>query len=279
MSRQGAKSDQGDDYQRFIALHWMIRLISDDEIEFVQAQSTGLPGVDEKITVDDIVICYSDGRRRHIQAKKNQSTNHCWNLTNLKDELPKILEQLESSPQTIVALYSRTPFGEFASLVEAGREYPDLSAFEHETGKNLQNVLASLATCWDLPLAETFALLRRIEIGPHHTFEDWHRNNLQDLQKLVTRADTALAILGDYLNSHQSKLLSQSFTINREDVLAQLRKHGCLRVPLYEEAEILEQFQQISAIGRDDRQRTVGGQKIQRPEFDQVLKHVQESAA
>ncbi|XOF32539.1 MAG: hypothetical protein ACL93V_10930 [Candidatus Electrothrix sp. YB6] len=275
MSRQGAKSDQGDNYQRFIAQHWIIRLISDDEIDFIQAQSTGLPGVDEKITVDDIVICYKNGQRRHIQAKKNQSANRCWNLTDLKDELPKILEQLESSPQTLVALYSRTPFGEFASLVEAGREYPDFAAFKHETGKNLQDALASLAACWDLSLADTFSLLRRIEIGPHHSFADWPRINLQDLQKVVARADTALAILGgDYLNSHQSKLLSQSFTITLEDVLAYLRKHGCLRVPLYEEAEVLEQFQRTSAIGRNAWQRKVSGQKIQRPEFNQVIQHL-----
>uniref|UniRef100_UPI0040571175 NACHT domain-containing protein n=1 Tax=Candidatus Electrothrix sp. TaxID=2170559 RepID=UPI0040571175 len=278
MSRAGAKSDQGDDYQRFIALHWIIRLISDDEIEFVQAQSTGLPDVDEKITVDDIVVCYRDGRRRHSQAKKNQSANRCWNLTDLKDELPKIQAQLESSPKTLVALYSRTPFGEFTSLVEAGREYPDFAAFKHETGKNLQDALVSLATCWDLPLSDTFALLRRIEIGPHHSFEDWPRINLEELQRLVSRADTALEVLESFLNTHQSKLLASSFVITREDVLDLLRKHGCVRAPLYEESEILEQFLRISAIGRKDWQRTVGGRKINRSEFDQILEQVKEGA-
>ncbi|MCI5124332.1 MAG: hypothetical protein D3925_07620 [Candidatus Electrothrix sp. AR5] len=123
MSRQGAKSDQGDDYQRFIALHWIIRLISDDEIEYVQAQSTGLPGVDEKITVDDIVVCYNNGQRRHIQAKKNQPANRCWNLTDLQDELPKILEQLASCPQAIVGLYSCIPFGGKRSLPLVNLDY------------------------------------------------------------------------------------------------------------------------------------------------------------
>ncbi|MCI5210214.1 MAG: hypothetical protein D3910_15800, partial [Candidatus Electrothrix sp. ATG2] len=242
MSRAGVKSDQGDDYQRFIALHWMIRLISDEEIEYVQAQSTGLPDVDEKITVDDIVVHYNDGRRLHIQAKKNQPTNRCWNLNDLKDELPKILAQLESSPQTLVELYSRTPFGEFASLVEAGREYLDFTAFNnHVESKKLQNLLKQLAEKWNRSHEDTFALLRRIEIGPHHTFKDWPRINLKALQRLVSRADTALEHLESFLNKHQSKLLSQSFTITRENVLDHLRKHGCLRVPLYEEAEILAQ--------------------------------------
>ncbi len=279
MSRQGAKSDQGDDYQRFIALHWMIRLISDDKIEFIQAQSTGLPEIDEKITVDDIVVCYKNGRRRHIQAKKNQSANRCWNLTDLQDELPKILAQLENSPQAIVAFYSRTPFGEFASLVEAGREYPDFAAFKHETGKNLEDALASLATCWGLPLADTFAMLRRIKIGPHHSFEDWPRINLEELKRLVSRADTALAVLESFLNTHQSKLRASSFIITRDDVLNHLREHGCLRVPLYEETEILEQFQRISAIGRNDWQRTIDGKPFQRPEFDQVVEQMEKGAA
>ncbi|MCI5146984.1 MAG: hypothetical protein D3923_16040, partial [Candidatus Electrothrix sp. AR3] len=219
MSRAGMKSDQGDDYQRFIALHWIIRLISDDAIENVQAQSTGLPGVGEKITVDDIVICYKNGQRRHIQAKKNQPKNRFWNLTDLKDELPNILTQLENSPKALVALYSRTPFGEFASLVEAGREYPDFVAFKHETGKNCQETLVKLAACWNLSLTKTFALLRRIEIGPLHTFGEWKRYNQQDLQRLVAHADTALAVLESFLNTHQSKLLATSFTITRDDVL------------------------------------------------------------
>lgn len=280
MSRAGIKSDQGDDYQRFIALHWMIRLISDDAIEFVQAQSTGLPGVDEKITVDDIVVCYKNGQRRHIQAKKNQPKNRSWNLNDLQDELPKILAQLEISPQTLVELCSQTPFGDLKSLIDAGREYPDFTAFNNHVESNgLQGFLNQLAEKWNRSQEDTFVLLRRIEIGPHHSFADWPRINLEELKRLVSRADIALEVLESFLNKHQSKLLSQSFTISREDVLAHLRKHGCVRAPLYEEAEILQQFRRISAIGRNDWQRTVGGQKILRPEFAQVLEQVEEGAA
>ncbi len=280
MSKAGTKSDQGDDYQRFIALHWMIRLISDEKIEFIQAQSNGLPGVDEKITVDDIVVCYKNGQRRHIQAKKNQPKNRCWNLTDLQDELPKILAQLEISPQTLVELCSQTPFGDLKSLVDAGKEYPDLATFNnHVESQQLQKLLGQIAGIWNRSQEETFTLLRRIEIGPHHTFADWPRINLQDLHRLVSRADTALEVLESFLNTHQSKLRSPSFIITRDDVLAHLRKHGCVRAFLYEEAEILEQFRRISAIGRNDWQRTVGGEKILRPEFDQVLEQVEEGAA
>ena len=73
MSRAGTKSNQGDDYQLKIAMHWLLRLLSDDDIDYIQAESNGLPNIDEKVSVDDVVIVYKDGHRRHIQAKKNQT--------------------------------------------------------------------------------------------------------------------------------------------------------------------------------------------------------------
>jgi len=71
MSRAGTKSNQEDDYQHLVALHWLIRLINDEDgISYTQTESTGLPGIDEKISVDDVVVVYADGRCHHIQAKK-----------------------------------------------------------------------------------------------------------------------------------------------------------------------------------------------------------------
>jgi hypothetical protein len=94
--RLRTKSAQGDDYQLLIAMHWLIRLISDNNgISFIQAESNGIPGVDEEIVVDDIVIEYKNGQRRYIQAKKNQSQNRAWSLNDLADELIKIRDQLE----------------------------------------------------------------------------------------------------------------------------------------------------------------------------------------
>ncbi|MBA7556456.1 hypothetical protein ES705_49164 [subsurface metagenome] len=133
MSRAGTKSNQGDDYQRQVALHWIIRLINnDDEISYVQAESNGLPGIDEKVPVDDIVVVYANGFHRHIQVKKNQPQHRSWSLSDqhLIEELPKIRDQLESSEDAIVELCSGTPFGHLRSLADASREYPDLNAFQ-----------------------------------------------------------------------------------------------------------------------------------------------------
>ncbi|HEY3389013.1 MAG TPA: hypothetical protein VGK38_05540, partial [Prolixibacteraceae bacterium] len=141
MSRAGTKSDQGDVYQILIALHWLIQLLRDESISAIQAQSNGLPGVDEEISVDDIVVVYTDGHRRHIQAKKNQPKNKEWSLSDLRDEWPKVRKQLESNKDSIVELDSRTPFGDIQSLVEASREYPDLHAFSRSAGSALKKVL------------------------------------------------------------------------------------------------------------------------------------------
>jgi hypothetical protein len=66
MSKAGTYSNQGDDYQRAIAINWIIKLMTDNTIEYVQVESNGLSGINEKVTVDDIVVVYKDGKRRHI---------------------------------------------------------------------------------------------------------------------------------------------------------------------------------------------------------------------
>ena len=116
MSRAGTKSNQGDDYQLLVALHWLVRILVDDEIDYIQAESNGLPGVEEKVSVDGVVVVYKDGRRRHIQVKKNQPTYRAWSLADLNDELPKMLGQLEINSSCFVELYSRSPFGDLQAL-------------------------------------------------------------------------------------------------------------------------------------------------------------------
>ena len=192
MSRAGTKSNQGDDYQLLVALHWLVRILVDDEIDYIQAESNGLPGVEEKVSVDDVVVVYKDGRRRHIQVKKNQPTYRAWSLADLNDELPKMLGQLEINSSCFVELYSRSPFGDLQALSEASREYPDLPAFQREAGEVLKKTLTSLASRWGRSVDETFQLLPRLAFGPHHTFEEWIRQNKLDLERIIPHADKAL---------------------------------------------------------------------------------------
>lgn len=277
MSRAGTKSNQGDDYQRLIAMHWLIRLLSDDDIDFIQAESNGIPGIDERISVDDIVVVYKDGQRRHIQAKKNQSRHRAWSLSDLKDEIPKVRDQLESNPEVDVEFYSRSPFGDFCSLAEASRECPDFVSFQRQTGQKNQATLKSIARVWQRSEEASLRLLGRVKFGSHHSYEEWERLNRDDLSRNVPHADLALPVLEKFLNGHQSKLNINQFTISREDVIEHLAKEGLAITPRREEKEILEEFRITSQIGRDW-QRRVGGIKIERSEFLQLVDQVEAGA-
>ena len=280
MSRAGTKSSQGDDYQRLVALHWLIRLINDEDgISYIQAESNGLPGIDEEISVDDVVVVYTDGRRRHIQTKKNQPQNRPWSLSDqsIADELPKIRNQLESKEDTIVELCSRTPFGDFQSIADASREYPDLNAFRRGSGKNLKTTLATLAAKWERSEEHSLNLLRRLEFAPSFTHEYLNRQNRQDLARVVSHADIALPILESFLNAHQSKFQAATLTIRRDDVIQLLEQKGVLKALMKSESEILEQFRQASCIGRTW-PRKVGGKQIERAELGQLIQQIEDGA-
>ena len=47
MSKAGTYSNQGDDYQRAIAANWIIKMMTDTTIEYVQVESNGLSGINE----------------------------------------------------------------------------------------------------------------------------------------------------------------------------------------------------------------------------------------
>jgi hypothetical protein len=277
MSRAGTKSNQGDDYQRLVAMHWLIRLLNhEDHISFIQAESNGLPGIDEKITVDDVVVVYEDNRRRHIQVKKNQPKNRYWSLSDksLTDELPKIRDQLESSLDTVVELYSGTPFGDLKSLADASREYPDFNAFNRQSGADLQKALTEVARLWNRSETDSLKLLQRLEFASPFDFKELGRQNHMELGQIVSHVDLTMPVLESFLNTHQSKLQSTSLIISRDDVIRKLEQAGVVRTPMRSEAEILAQFEKASRIGREW-VRTVGGLRIERTELGELFRLVE----
>ena len=96
MSIAGRRSNQDDEYQLCIALHWLIQLLSNDSIEAIQVDSTGIPGQNITVSVDDIVVLKKDSSAIFIQAKKNQPEHQSWSLRDrvLQDELRKARDQL-----------------------------------------------------------------------------------------------------------------------------------------------------------------------------------------
>ncbi len=274
MSKAGTYSNQGDDYQRAIAVNWIIELLVNDKIEYVQVESNGLLSKNEEVTIDDVVVVYKDGTRRHIQAKKNHPTQRAWSIKDWGSELPKILSQLEQGEHITVELYSSTSLGEFETLTEACRIFPNFRDFKRELSIVNNKAISTLEDEWQRSAMEIFNLLKRLRIGSHLNTEDWRKNNRTLLSQAVIYPENAMDTLEAFINRHQSKDLSSKFEITSKDVLEEFASKGLTRQPNYSEKEIIEQFQRTSAIGRKDWKRTIAGEKIKRNELDDILKHI-----
>ena len=279
MSIAGKKSSLGDEYQLRIALHWLIRMLEDDTIESIQVNSTGIPGENSSVTVDDIVILYKNGHVCFIQAKKNQTNHKAWSFSDsiLKDELCKARNQLESRDNSKVKFYSRSPFGALASLVENCGYFSEYSAFHREADKNQQESLNSVSKILGRTKEISYDLVKKISFGSPQGFEEWDRQNDLDLARIVPKPNTVMLLLERYLVSHETNLRDSKYVVTRSDVLAELAKHGLSPTPKRSEAEILAIFKQASSIGRNWL-RTIDGKTIPRPELSKIIELIEQGS-
>jgi hypothetical protein len=279
MSLAGTRSSQGDEYQLRVALHWLIQLLKNNSIRGIQVESVGLPEHDLTVTVDDVVVLYENGRIFFIQAKKNQPQHRHWAFSDrvLKNELQKAREQLESHKDSQVWFYSRSPFGDLKALAEGCQSFPDFTAFTREAPGTLSQFLRQLATIWDRPEHEAYILVKRLRFGPTFEFEDWDRQNLEELDRLIPRANEAKLLLERFLGSHQAKLRDARDIITRNDVIAELSKHGLYPTPKRSEGEILAAFNIASRIGRSWL-RTVSGEPIPREELPRLIALIEQGS-
>lgn len=272
MSIAGRRSSLGDEYQLRVALHWLIRLLEDNTIESIQVDSTGLPGENSSVTVDDIVILYKNGHACFIQAKKNQTDHKAWSFSDkvLKDELCKAREQIESRANSKVIFYSRSPFGELASLVENCGYFPEYSAFHREADEKQRESLKTLAKILGRTEESTYFLVKKITFGSPQGFEEWDHQNKSDLARVVPKVNLVIPILERYLVSHETNLRDSRYVITRSNVLAELAKHGLSPTPMRTEAEIIATFKQASSIGRNWL-RTIDGKPVPRSELFKII--------
>jgi ATPase family associated with various cellular activities (AAA) len=276
MSIAGKRSTQGDEYQLRIALHWLIQLLKEESIQCIQINSTGIPGKDFSVTVDDVVVLYKDGRACFIQAKKNQPNHSVWSLADpvLKEELEKACKQLESSDKSAVKFYSRSPFGELKALVETSKSFPDFESFlRYDSSKSL-HALERVANIIKREKEATFKLLLRFSFGPTNEYEDWDKQNLEELDSIIPQAPIAMRVLERYLVSHEAGLRDAKPLITREQVLTELAKIGLSPTLKRSESEILATFKEASCIGRNWL-RTVDGEAIRRVELDRIISHIE----
>jgi hypothetical protein len=229
-----------------------------DDIEAIQIESMGIPGEARPVTVDDVVIRHANGRRRYVQAKKCQTGHRAWSLGDqvLKEELVNARDQLEADPSGTVMFYSPTSWGDLPVLVEACSKHPDYTVFAATAPQNQKTLLERLSAILKRSPNATFALARRLEFGPLHPLDEWHRHNSRELGRLVTRPATAKAVLERHLATHQAKLREASSGrvaeawIRRDEVIRHLREHGHFLTPGYEVALLLEEFSRVSQMGR-----------------------------
>ncbi|MEB3218379.1 MAG: ATP-binding protein [Nostocales cyanobacterium 94392] len=279
MSIAGKKSSLGDEYQLRIALHWLIRMLEEDTIESIQVNSTGLPGENSSVTVDDIVILYKNGHACFIQAKKNQTSHKAWSFSDsvLKEELCKARDQLESRDNSQVKFYSRSPFGAFASLVENCGYFSEYSAFHREADKNQQESLNSVSTILERTKEISYDLVKKISFGSPQGFDEWDRQNNLDLARILPKVNIVMSLLERYLVSHETNLRDSKCVLTRSDVLAELAKHGLSPTPKRSEAEILATFKQASSIGRNWL-RTIDGKTIPRSELSKIIELIEQES-
>lgn len=279
MSIAGRRSNQGDEYQLRVALHWLIRLLEDSSIRGIQVDSTGIPGQDFSVVVDDIVILYNNDSVCFIQVKKNQPEHEAWSLSDkvLKEELCKARDQLESHDNSEIKFYSRSPFGKLKVLVENCNRFPDFLAFQRDAAKNWSTSLKQVAKILARSEEETFSLVQRFSFGPTYEFDDWDRQNSVELDRLVPRADLTMPVLERYLANHEACLRDSKHVITRDEVWADLRELGLSLTPKRSEAEVLATFKLASRVGRHWL-RTIDGEKIPRVELSQLIELIDQGS-
>ncbi|HHT9137081.1 MAG TPA: AAA family ATPase [Candidatus Wunengus sp. YC60] len=265
-------SNQGDEYQRLIALHWVVRLLYEDDLDWVQMEAIASPDTQERILIEDIIVSYKDRHKVYIQAKKNQPDHKAWSLSDLKKMLSNAKYQLKKDPNGRVSLYSRTPFGDLQKLKEAVNLYESFSMFNSNASGLVKNIFNDFKRILDISCKETFNILNHIIIGPHHTFEGWEEVIRNDLKQHFIKHNYAYVFLKE-LVTKQSARLNVLHKFIKDDLLEALAKEGLHKAPVLEEAEILEKFKTASQIGRcyDTR---IGGHKIYRDEVIAVLDNI-----
>ncbi|WP_440222789.1 hypothetical protein ACQQ2N_17175 [Dokdonella sp. MW10] len=284
MSIAARRSHRGDEYQLAVAVHWLIRLLSDRSIVSVQVDAIALPGKSETVDVDDIVVTYSSGTTRHIQAKKNHPNHRNWQITDsdLKEELVKARRQLQKTPDAIIEFCSQTPFGDLAALVESTRDYASHEVFEAQASSKLKAALARLQGVLDCPVDSAFDLVRHIQIGSAHNFEGWEAVNLSALQFQVDDPEIAADVLTAIARGNQSGLRAPPRPLDRDQILQALdeRSVGLIRnATSLDSAQVSNRFAAASADLADWKTTLPNDDWLERPELDALCERITEEPA
>ncbi|AYQ29821.1 MULTISPECIES: ATP-binding protein [unclassified Polaromonas] len=272
MSKAGIQSNRGDGYQTLVAFEWALDVLSDPAYEWLEVDAATIP-------VDDVVVGKKDGSRICCQCKKNQTSHQSWSITDLADELQKASELLASDPKASVRFYSRSPFGELATLREYSTNYPNAASYQANLSKTTETTNAKLKTQLEhrAPTLSTHDFLRRttFEISPE--LDRMETLLRERLHRLASNPDVAfnalwtrLDLLGMRADSGNGQKAAIQHRLSKADLQSILDAAGSLLVPTMNLVEVRSTFESTSAVGRKWR-RDIAGEVILTPLVAEIL--------
>lgn len=271
MSIAGIRSNRGDGYQTLVAFDWALRILSEEDFQWLEVDSIGY-------SVDDVVVGRTDGYLIACQCKKNQTNFRAWTIADLGDELDKAFLMLTGNPRINVRFYSRNNFGDLAKLKEHSSSQPDEVSYLHSLGKvqqvlddTLSKQMAKIA-----PSLSTFEFLRQTNFVTSNDLDQMEQQLRSRLRLMVSNPDAAFNALWVSLDKLGARMgdgglsTSVQHRLTKEDLRNIVQKSGATLVPPMDLAELRHSFTSTSAIGRSWR-RDIAGQRITSPVLDELL--------
>ncbi|TLM66320.1 MAG: ATP-binding protein [Deltaproteobacteria bacterium] len=271
MSTAGILSNRGDIYQTLVAFDWALTVLSDQEFQWLEIDST-------TYLVDDVVIGKSDGTFICCQCKKNQTDFSAWSIANLADELDKASLALARNQQVKVCFYSRSEFGALAKL----REYSTLYYNEADYRANLTrehiktdtDLVARIAA--KAPGLSVYDFLRRVSFEISPDFDRMEALLRERLRQMASNSDAAFNALWTRLDKLGGRMAggnlsaSTQHRLTKDDLKDILHHSGAMLAPIIPIAQVRTSFSGTSAIGRSWL-RDIAGQRISSPIVNELL--------
>lgn len=282
MSLAGIRSNRGDHFQAQVAFEWALSILSGDNYQCLEVDSSALDGGNSPISVDDVVIHCADGSLIACQCKKNQKHSKDWSVSDLGDELTKAAKFLVHNPNSRVRFYSRSTFGVLLKLREHAQTQPDEVAYRQSLSQEHQKNDQALAGYLQGEPINTFEWLQRtaFELSPEF---DVARERLKEhLAYMVTNVDIAYDVLWAKLDEFCARTYRASPTalplhkLQKADLEYILQTAGVTLVSPMSEQVLRQTFTQTSAVGRAWR-RDVAGRQLHVDTVEALVDSIQSS--
>lgn len=276
MSKAGVLSNRGDHYQILVAMDWAISILTNEQYDYLEVDSTALDATGQPIAVDDVVIGCKNGGLIACQCKKNQTDFEVWSISDLTDEIKKSAQFLTANPISEARFYSRNDFGAVAALREYALNQPNETAYTSNLPKKRQKDNESLTK--NLTGISNYQWLTRTHF---ETTEDFDRLQDNIMERLATHVSSAKAAFNalwvalDNLGSRtsNSNQVQSIHRLNKADLQRILAEAGCQFAPPKNQQQLEQVFASISAVGRHWR-RDIAGHRLAVPTVNELQKAI-----